>query len=182
MIILHSAQIKILQIAMVSLVFLACSQKNDGNQTETPQKPIPDVKTVGIVKKQWLNDLDGGAYFYPKIIEGSQKIFMTAENYQGIYYYDLNRKRIFQLNTEHLAGFGYQLGPAQDKIFYRAQVPSEMRVRQFMLFEQNLQDGTIRSLLQTPAPKLTPPLLVTEGMLVYKDSGKLNLLNLKIFL
>jgi Tol biopolymer transport system component len=119
-----------------------------------------------------------GSFQNPEFSSDCKKVFFTSSNYQGIYYYDLDKKKHYTLNQESGSGYRFALSIDGRKIYYRAESAMVKKRRRFMLFEQDVVTGESRKLLKESVRNLSTPRLIKNDILLYSIDDELKLVNL----
>ncbi len=167
--------------AIIFFVFLsvfgvACDDSENSGSAESKLSKL--LKSVEVLERKTLTTISDGHFQNPVFSTDSKRIYFTSSNYNGIYYYDLDEKKLYILNNESGSGYHFVISADGKKVYYRAETHAVKRRRRFMLFEQDVTSGKSIKLLEKSVRKISTPRLIKNNILVYSIDDKLKLLNL----
>ncbi|MCK4755283.1 MAG: PD40 domain-containing protein, partial [Calditrichia bacterium] len=159
-----------------SVFGVACDDSENSGSVESKLSKL--VKSVEVLERKTLTTISDGHFQNPVFSTDSKRIYFTSSNYNGIYYYDLDEKKLYTLNNESGSGYHFAISADGRKVYYRAEAPAVKRRRRFMLFEQEVTSGKSKKLLEKSVRNVSTPRLIKNNILIYSIDDKLKLLNL----
>ncbi len=141
---------KVFLLAVISAFFLFSSCGREPAQ-ETFHYQNFSSKNSLLVKRIWtVSDLNFGQFSYPQFSPDGAKIFFTTTDYEGIWYYDLEKKITEKLTSQRGAGYNFKFSLEGDKIYYIVKTQGGSRSDfEYSLVEQNLVTKEIRLILNS---------------------------------
>jgi len=162
---------------IIILIFgFGCNRSDDKKSSGSNLND--SIQSVKILEKRTLTKVSDGHFQNPLFSSNSKRIFFTSSNYNGIYYYDLDKKAMLTLTTDIGSGYHFTVSNDGKKIYYRAEAPKVKKRRRFMLFEQDVENGDKKKLLNKSVRNLSPPQIINEKVLSYSVDDNPKLLNI----
>jgi Tol biopolymer transport system component len=166
-------------VLILAIVFLASCDKSEKTIRRGEQNGISDERpVVQVLEKRAITNPENGRFCYPQFSSDDSLIYMTSENFFGLWYYDLYENKIVSLNTVPGGGYKYQISLDGMKIYFRGEVKKENQRRQFNIFEQDISTGEISPLLPEAGNNISPPQLISDDILVYFSGYQLRMLRI----
>ena len=152
---------------LLVILLPGCSDSNDENR---------QVESVQILNNTAITVIGDGEFYYPRYSNKGLHIFFTSANKRGVWFYDLKRKTIFQLNA--IAGAGQEMAFSHDdtKIYFKSDSIGTDRRKRSYLYEQNINSGELKNILAEPVRTLSHIKLINEKYLTFLDGDRLRVL------
>ncbi len=116
-----------------------------------------------------VTNLDDGAFFFPQIFPGGDKILVTSSNYNGLYYCNLDGTNIIEISKDIGAGYEPVITSDGNSVIYRI---SEFKNRRRFssLIEQELANGQ-KQLLISEKRNLSTPRISPSDEIILMDNN-----------
>ena len=123
-----------------------------------------------------VTSLEKGVFHFPKLFPGGTKILMSTENYNGLYYYDLEMNSMATVTAASGAGYEPVISGDGSAIIYRVSEYKNRR-RYSSIIKQDLISGTSRIMI-TDRRSLSTPRLGSANEIILLDNTDLQRLTL----
>ncbi len=162
-----------------AVVFLVSCDKGEKTIRRGEKSGTSDEKpVVQVLEKRRITNPENGRFYYPQFSPDDSLIYMTSDNFYGLWYYDLYENNLVSLNTLPGGGYKYQISPDGTKIYFRGEVEKDDQKREFNIFEQDIFSSEISPLLPEPGRNISPPQLISDDILVFFSGYQLRMLRI----
>lgn len=136
------------------------------------------AQTVSVIETVKLTDAaENGQFYFPRMSPDGNKVFLTRENYQGLWYYDMNSHKIVAVTEDAGAGYKFAFSKDGSTVFFRSNVMGEFGIRTSQkIVEKNIAANTETVLAE--GDNLSTPLQVNTASLAYAREDELAVRNL----
>ena len=134
------------------------------------------AQNLSVVKIEKINIPADQSFWFPR--QGTTKdiIFLTKDNYQGIYAYNLKSQRLETITTDPGAGYNFIIDPGEKAIYYRTD--RYIGFKKFSSLVKYTIADQKKIFIERDQRELSPPLKLASGYVAYTKSFKPRLLNL----
>ncbi|MCX6149493.1 MAG: hypothetical protein NTX22_03095 [Ignavibacteriales bacterium] len=130
------------------------------------------AQTVKVINVEEITNLTDGEFYYPKLSLDGSKIFFTSANFTGLWYYDMNSKKINKLVSELGAGYEFTFSNDGKSVYYRTSEYNERGLRTSQSIYKIGIDNGKKEIIQS-SKSLSTPQVLTDGKVVYTANDKL---------
>ncbi len=134
------------------------------------------AQTISVVKIEKIEALADHSFWFPRQGINSDLIYLTKDNYQGIYAFDLKSKRLQTITTDAGAGYNFIVAPAEKAIYYRTN--RYIGFKKFSSLVKYSIPEKSKTFIEKDQRELSPPLKLASGYVAYTKSFKPQLINI----
>ncbi|MGE5429426.1 MAG: TolB family protein [Syntrophomonadaceae bacterium] len=129
------------------------------------------AQKLSVVETVKITDKSQGEFYFPKLSPDGSRVFFTSAGYKGLWYYDMQAKKIVPFTEEQGAGYEFAFSNDGKSVYYRVNNFDNhgLRTSQTMI-QKNIQTKK-RQVLET-AHELSAPRILMSNKLTYTSNNK----------
>ncbi|HEX2868217.1 MAG TPA: hypothetical protein VHO03_14325 [Ignavibacteriales bacterium] len=130
------------------------------------------AQKLSVLETVKVTDPSQGEFYFPKMSPDGSKLFFTSAGYKGLWYYDMQTKKIVPFTEEPGAGYEYQFSGDSKSVYYRVNNfdKNGLRLSQSMI-QKNIA-AKKRQVLETSS-ELSAPRMLMGSKLAYTSNNKI---------
>ncbi len=133
---------------------------------------------IKIEKTKTVTENIRGNFIVPKFNKSGKVLLFTTESFKGIWFYDLQKEIINQLNKLPGSGYKFELSEKEDLIYFRNKTFSKNKPRaKYTIVEQNIKTKEM-NIIYLSKNVLTPPVQIGNEI-IFLENDKPKAYNIK---
>lgn len=134
------------------------------------------AQKLSVVETVKITDGSQGEFYFPKLSPDGSRVFFTSAGYNGLWYYDMQTKKIVPFTEDPGAGYEFQFSNDGKSVYYRVNnfAKNGLRTSQTMV-QKNITGG--RTLVLETAHELSAPRMLSSNRLAYTSGARIVLKN-----
>ncbi|OIP63133.1 MAG: hypothetical protein AUK34_02050 [Ignavibacteria bacterium CG2_30_36_16] len=129
------------------------------------------AQNISVVNTEMLTRPEDGGFFYPAASKSGSKILLTADNYQGLWLFDVSTKNIVQLNNYTGAGYNARFSASEEEVIFRKDDYSQKK-KYSSLIAQSLSSMN-EVVIEANTRNLSEAVVLKNGNAAYTKEEKL---------
>ncbi|MCU7514367.1 MAG: hypothetical protein HF300_17545 [Ignavibacteria bacterium] len=133
---------------------------------------ILSAQKFSVVETVKITDKAQGEFYYPKLSPDGARVFFTSAGYKGLWYYDMQTKKIVSFSEEPGAGYEFAFSNDGKSVYYRVNNFDKYGLRTSQTMVKKDIATNQRQVLET-AHELSSPRMLLSDKLAYTSNNKI---------
>ncbi|MGE5353149.1 MAG: TolB family protein [Acidobacteriota bacterium] len=130
------------------------------------------AQKLSVVETVKVTDKAQGEYYFPKLSPDGSRVFFTSAGYKGLWYYDMQAKKVVPFTEEQGAGYEFAFSNDGKSVYYRVNNFDNHGLRTSQTMVQKNIANKQRKVLET-AHELSAPRMLMSNKLAYTSNNKI---------